>query len=273
MLDGKNVLITGAGRGFGRYLTGVLAGSGARVAICSRNEEELKETVKQAGPDKVFYITADMGRKEDIDRLYDLVLDRFKTLDVVVNNAGIQGPVGRFDDNDWDEWQNVFNINLFGTAYSMKKAIGIFKEQHSRGKIINMSGGGATSSRPNFSGYAAAKTAVVRLSEVAADENREFGIDINSIAPGVMNTDMLKCIIDAGMERSGEREYGIAASQKEGDTGSLIKPARLIEFLASDASNGISGKLISAVWDDWDKDGFGDKCGDKDIYTLRRTVE
>ena len=88
-----------------------------------------------------------------------------------------------------------------------------------------------------------------------------------------MNTDMLKLITAAGKEKSGEREYGIAAGQIEGDLTSLKKPAQLITFLASDRSDGISGKLISAVWDGWDKDDFKEICADKDIFTLRRTIE
>ena len=273
MLKGKKALITGAGRGLGRYTAEVFIKNHASVVICSRNEEELKAAVTAAGGESIYYCTADMGKTEDIDRLYDFALDKLGGIDIVVNNAGIQGPIGRFEENDWEEWLNVFDVNLFGTAYSMRRAIGVFKDQNSRGKIINLSGGGATSSRPNFSGYATAKCALVRLTEVLADENREFGIDINSIAPGVMNTDMLKLITAAGKEKSGEREYGIAAGQTEGDLTSLIKPAQLITFLASDRSNGISGKLISAVWDGWDKDDFKEICADKDIFTLRRTIE
>ncbi len=272
MLKNKRVLITGAGRGLGGYLAGVFAKSGASVVICSRNEDELKSVAESAGGN-IYYCRADMGNTEDIDRLYEFAVAKLGGLDAVVNNAGIQGPIGRFDENGWEEWLNVFDVNLFGTAYSMRKAIEIFKKQGSKGKIINLSGGGATSSRPNFSGYAAAKCAVVRLTEVVADENREFGIDINAIAPGVMNTDMLKLITAAGQEKSGEREFNIASGQTEGDLSSLVKPSQLIEFLVSDKSDGISGKLISAVWDGWDKDDFADICRDKDIYTLRRTIE
>ncbi|MCR5356453.1 MAG: SDR family oxidoreductase [Lachnospiraceae bacterium] len=273
MLKSKRALITGAGRGLGRYTAGVFIKNHASVVICSRNEEELKAAAEEAGGENIYCIKADMGKTEDIDRLYDFALDKLGGLDIVVNNAGIQGPIGPFEENDWNDWMDVFNVNLFGTAYSMKKAIEIFKDQKSRGKIINLSGGGATSSRPNFSGYAAAKCALVRLTEVVADENRDAGIDINSIAPGVMNTDMLKLITAAGKDQSGEREYNIAAGQKEGDLTSLVKPAQLITFLASDRSDGISGKLISAVWDGWDKDDFARICSDKDIYTLRRTIE
>lgn len=273
MLKGKTAIITGADKGLGKHTAGLFIQNGATVVICSRNHDMLKRAAEEINSERLFICKADVSDREETDRLFAFALDKMGSLDILVNNAGIQGPIGRFDETEWEEWQNVFSVNLFGAAYCMKKAIEIFKKQGHGGKIISLSGGGATSSRPNFSGYAAAKCSLVRLTEILADENRDFGIDINSIAPGVMNTDMLKSITEAGELRSGEKEYRIAAGQIEGDLTSLVKPAQLIEFLASDTSDGITGKLISAVWDDWDKDTFIEKCSDKNIYTLRRTTE
>ena len=273
MLKGKTAIITGADRGLGKYTAGLFIQNGASVVICSRNYDMLKSAAEEINSENLFICKTDVSDREEVDRLFDFASVKLGSLDIVVNNAGIQGPIGKFDETEWEEWLNVFGVNLFGAAYCMKKAIEVFKKQGTGGKIINLSGGGATSSRPNFSGYAAAKCSLVRLTEVLADENRDYGIDINSIAPGVMNTDMLKMITKAGELKCGEREYKIAAGQTEGDITSLIKPSQLIAFLASDKSNGITGKLISAVWDDWDKDTFVEKCTDKDIYTLRRTTE
>ena len=138
------------------------------------------------------------------------------------------------------------------------------------GKIINFSGGGATSARPHFSAYGASKTAVVRLTETIAEENKPFNIQINAIAPGAVNTRMTGEVISAGKEAG---EKGLAEAVKQLETGGtpLEKPANLAVFLASGESDGITGRLISAVWDDWQviaKQTAQSKSGD--LYTLRR---
>ncbi len=273
MISGKKAIITGADRGLGKETAALFVEKGATVVICSRNIDRLNQVREEIGSDRVFCIRADMSVKEDVDKLFDYAADKMGSIDIVVNNAGIQGPIGRFEDNDWEEWEKVIAVNLMGPAYCMKKAIGIFKAEGRGGKIINLSGGGATSGRPFFSGYATAKCGIVKLTEILAEENKEYGIDINAIAPGIMNTEMLREVVAAGKERSGSNEYDKALSMGEEGMESLKKPSELIAFLASDKSDGISGKLISAVWDGWDRDDFASVCEDRNIYTLRRVVE
>ena len=113
---------------------------------------------------------------------------------------------------------------------------------------------------------------MVRLTEILADENREYGIDINAVAPGIMNTDMLKEIVRSGEAQAGQGEYRKAAEIIGGDIHSLEKPAGLITYLASDSSDGISGKIISAVWDGWKEEGFRQDSDNRDMFTLRRVT-
>ncbi len=273
MLKDRTALITGADRGLGRYTAEVFIRNRAKVVICSRNMDRLKEAALQIGSDNIICVQADISSKDEVDRLFDKIIAELGHLDILVNNAGIQGPIGRFEDIDWEKWLQVFDINLFGTAYCMRKAIELFKKQGSKGKIINISGGGATSSRPNFSGYAASKCAVVRLTEILADENREYNIDINAVAPGIMNTDMLSEIVSSGEAQAGRGEYRKAVDVIGSDNHSLDKPAELITYLASDSSDGISGKIISAVWDEWNEENFRQNSENRDMYTLRRITE
>ena len=138
------------------------------------------------------------------------------------------------------------------------------------GKIINMSGGGAAYPRPRFSAYSASKAAVVRLTETLSEELKEFNIQVNAIAPGAVNTRMLDEVLAAG-QHAGEKDFADAVRQKQTGEGSPDLPATLAVFLASDSSDGISGRLISAVWDDWH--GMADHASDimgSDVYTLRR---
>ncbi len=145
-----------------------------------------------------------------------------------------------------------------------------FKHQ-AYGKIIQLSGGGATSPLRRISAYAASKAAIVRFAETVALECRDFNIDINSIAPGALNTRLLDDVLSAGPEKVGEQFYAAAINQKEKGGVPLARGGELAVFLASRASDGITGKLVSAVWDDWPAwPDHLDAIQESDVYTLRR---
>ena len=118
-------------------------------------------------------------------RLFAAAANAFGKLDIVVNNAGVYGPMGSIETIDWDEWVQAIAINLNGLVYCCRKAVEAFKPQR-YGKIINLSGGGATNPLPGISAYAASKAAVVRFTETLALEVKEFGIDVNAVAPGAL---------------------------------------------------------------------------------------
>jgi NAD(P)-dependent dehydrogenase (short-subunit alcohol dehydrogenase family) len=141
------------------------------------------------------------------------------------------------------------------------------------GKIVNLSGGGATSARPFFTAYAASKAAVVRFTETIAVELRGTGIDVNAIAPGALNTRMLGQTVAAGPERVGKPEFAQVLKQKETGGSSPETAAELCVYLCSAAADGITGRLISAVWDAWPTlHERRDELNGTDIYTLRRIV-
>jgi NAD(P)-dependent dehydrogenase (short-subunit alcohol dehydrogenase family) len=142
------------------------------------------------------------------------------------------------------------------------------------GKIINISGGGATNNRPNFSSYAVSKTGLIRYSEILASELKESNINVNCVAPGNMYSKMTEEVIDAGIDIVGESEYKNALNTKETGGFNKQKTTELIMYLLSDRSNHINGKLISSEWDDWKSDDFN-YCVDLygSIYTLRRTTQ
>lgn len=141
------------------------------------------------------------------------------------------------------------------------------------GSIVNLSGGGGASPRPNFSAYATAKCGLVRFSETVAAEVAGWNIRVNCVAPGAMNTDMLRETLEAGPERVGA-EYAKVAKVVTAEGGADPKvAAELIVYLASAESAAITGKLISAVWDPWPElHQHADDLRASDIYTLRRIV-
>jgi 3-oxoacyl-[acyl-carrier protein] reductase len=139
------------------------------------------------------------------------------------------------------------------------------------GKIINLSGGGATAPLPRFSAYAASKAAIVRLTETLACELKEDGIDVNAIAPGALNTRLLDEVLAAGPEKVGQDFYERSLKQRDQGGASLARGAALATYLASADSDGITGRLLSAVWDDWAHLGdWREELERSDIYTLRR---
>lgn len=272
-LAGKVALVTGASRGLGLEIALRLAADGASLAIAARDREALESAAKQiiaCYPDSsVQVFRADFTVQREVDALADWALEQWPAIDILINNAAIQGPIGRFEQADWSQWKTVFDVNVFAPARLAQRLIPTMRRQRS-GKIINISGGGATSPRPDFSAYAASKCALVRLTETLAEELRDSRIDVNAVSPGAMNTRMLDEVIAAGPDAA-PREYASALKrQKEGGT-NATRAAGLVAWLASSASDGITGKLISAVWDDWERlDQRRQELEKTELFTLRR---
>ena len=171
-----------------------------------------------------------------------------------------------------DKGINASIININGSVLMCKEIIPHFKAQK-YGKIIQLSGGGATNPLPNISAYAVTKSAIVRFAETLAEEVRNYGIDVNSIAPGALNTGMLDEIILAGPEKVGNEFYEKSLKQKETGGAPITKAAELAIFLASSASDGITAKLISALWDNWQSwPEYKELINNSDMYTLRRII-
>jgi NAD(P)-dependent dehydrogenase (short-subunit alcohol dehydrogenase family) len=171
---------------------------------------------------------------------------------------------------DWRAWTDAIATNLYGSVLAIRALLPHFKAR-GYGKIIQLSGGGATNPLPRISAYAASKAAIVRLIETVAEECRSFGIDANSIAPGALNTGMLDEVLQAGPEAVGQKFFDQSLNQKATGGTDLLRAATLAVFLASHASDGITGRLISAVWDRYEEwPARRDEFAGSDVYTLRR---
>jgi 3-oxoacyl-[acyl-carrier protein] reductase len=159
-----------------------------------------------------------------------------------------------------------------GVVLPCRAVLPDFKKRR-QGKIIVVSGGGATKPLPFLSAYAASKAAVVRFAETLAEEVRDFDIAVNAVAPGVLNTRLLDEVLEAGPQRVGQSFYDASVKQKASGGTPIERGAALCAYLASDKSAGITGRLISAVWDPWETlDERRAEIGESDIYTLRRIV-
>jgi NAD(P)-dependent dehydrogenase (short-subunit alcohol dehydrogenase family) len=277
VLQGRCAIVTGASQGLGFAIAQAYVSAGANVMICARAQPPLARAAvllsKSAGPGQtVVALSADVSKPLEVAALVERTLGEFGRLDILVNNAGVAGPIGTLESVDWDEWTRAIEINLFGSVLLSRAVLPHFK-QANYGKIIQLSGGGATNPLPMLSAYAASKAAAVRFAETLAEETRKYRIDVNSIAPGTLDTRMLDGFIAAGPERIGAAFHARALQHKREGGAPLSQAAALAVFLGSAQSDGITGKLLSAVWDSWAElpEHLVDLRG-TDVYTLRRIV-
>jgi 3-oxoacyl-[acyl-carrier protein] reductase len=275
VLAGKKAIITGANQGLGFEIAKKYVQAGADVMLCARSASLLDaaraELVAMAAPgQKIAAHVADVSAEADVQAVVAKTLKELGGCHILVNNAGIYGPKGEIESVDWAEWVKAIEINVYGSILMCRVLLPHFKAQR-YGKVIQLSGGGATNPLPRISAYAVSKAAIVRFAETLAEEVRGTGIDVNAIAPGALNTRMLDEILQAGPEKVGQAFYDRSLKQKESGGAPLDKGADLALFLASAASDGITAKLISAVWDDWAHwPDHLDELASSDAFTLRR---
>lgn len=266
-LKNAGVLVTGAGRGVGKRLAIGFASAGARVGLLARSKAELDLAhleIEHAGG-TALRIRADVTDYEQMCAAVDRMRVHYGSVHVLVCAAAIQGPVGQLFDVPAKAWAETIQTNLIGVMHACRAVLAGMIERRA-GKIIVLSGGGATSARPNFSAYSTAKAALARFVETIAEEVRDHNIQINSMNPGGTYTSMTDEILRAG-ERAGWKETEDAMQVRQ--TGGIL-PERQIQlalFLASEQSNHISGKLLH-VNDDWKR--LKSENIHPEIYTLRR---
>ena len=276
-LFGRFAIITGASQGLGAAIAESYVREGASVLICARSAETLASVAESLRKEanagqRVEAFRADVANPDDVDALVDQALTAFGRIDVLINNAGVYGPMGRLDETDWEEWAQAVLINLFGTVYPCRAVAPTMRRQ-AYGKIVNLSGGGATNPMPRMTAYATSKAAVVRFTESLAVELKPDRIDVNAVAPGALATRLLDQAVEAGPEKIGKDFHArMLKIRDEGGT-PLSRGADLCAYLGSAESDGVTGRLISAVWDPWPT--LHDRAADlegSDIYTLRRIV-
>lgn len=235
-LEGKRALVTGAGRGLGLAIAILFAERGARVAVADIDAGAAEQATGRLGEDAIG-LSCDVSQAADVRRAIEDTVRRFGGLDVVVNNAGIEigKPIPETSD---EEFARLMAINVNGVFYGIKYAIGALAE--TRGSIINMSSVAGLDGVPLLGAYCASKAAVIRLTQTAARELRDFGIRVNAICPAFIDTSMVERLVEPFEAATGAQIEDLVA-QAQGRLGTPEEVAEMAAFLASDDARWITG--------------------------------
>lgn len=264
----KLVLITGAGRGIGKRLALGFAAEGAHVGLVARTRAQLDLThieIEHAGGSSARYPGDVRDREFLAETVRRMSVQFSRPVEVLICAAAVQGPIGALLDSDPKAWWETVEINFGGSVNAARAVLPGMIEARA-GKIIFLTGGGASRSRPYFTAYAAAKAAIARLAESLAEEVQEHNIQVNCLSPGGTYTAMTDEILRAG-ERAGWKDLESAREIRLSGGVPPEKQLRLAMFLASSRSNHISGRLLH-VHDDWER--LADATLTPEAYTLRR---
>lgn len=248
-------------RGLAERLIENLSERGHQLSVLARNAEGIA-AMRTRFPN-VEWVVGDLRSPETQDRWVKTTLDRFQRIHCLVNNAAIQGPGGLFHTMKWEEIERTLEIDLLAPARLLHQVLSIFEKQNS-GTIINLSGGGATTARPRFAPYAISKCALVRLTETLAVEYP--ALRFYSIAPGTMKTQMTESILDLGADVAGS-EYSPLKEKLDAGGDGTERAAKLIGWLAETRPQNLSGKLVSAIWDNYEAPADSELS---ELWTLRR---
>jgi len=237
-LKGKVVVITGASKGIGRAMAIRFGQEQAKVVINYRSSEEealeVMKEVKQAGGDAII-VRGDVTKEEDVKRLVRSAIDHYGTLDVMINNAGIENPVPSHE-LSLSDWNKVINTNLTGAFLGSREAIKYFVENNIKGNVINMSSVHEVIPWPLFVHYAASKGGIKLMTETLALEYAPKGIRVNNIGPGAIDTP-----INAEKFSDPEQRKDVESMIPMGYIGKPEQIAAAAAWLASSESSYVTG--------------------------------
>jgi len=236
-LDGKTAIVTGGTRGIGAAVAALLAEHGAAVVVSGRDAARLQNAVQELEERgaSVHGVVADVAKREDADRLVEAAKERYGRLDLLVNNAGItrDGLLIRMKDDDWDR---VMEVNLRG-AFLMTRAAAKLMVRQRSGRIINIASTAGAMGNPGQANYSAAKAGLIGFTKATARELAHWGILVNAVAPGLIETDMAAAI-------PAETREALLAQVPLKRIGSPREVAEMVGFLAGDGAAYVTGQVF-----------------------------
>ena len=238
-LSNRVGIVTGAGQGIGRIIANLLAENGAKVAVNDVNMELVEKVVNEINLHNsvAIGIKADVSNSDEVRAMVDEVVQEFGTVDILINNAGVLRPT-KFEQIDEKEWDLVIDVNLKGTFLCSKRVIPIMKK-NGKGKIVNISSSaGKSVSTLGGAHYTASKAGVLGLTRHLANEVAGYGINVNAICPGLIDTEMVRKNCSSELIKKYGESFPISR------LGTPVEVAELVLFLVSDESSYITGSSI-----------------------------
>ena len=275
LLKNKVAIVTGGSRGIGKAISQRFAQEGCNLVLVSRTESELANTAQSIINEfsvKVNIFPADISEENEALSVVRNTIEEFGKISILVNNAAIMGPLGEISNISGQEFFDTLKNNIGGTVFFTKAVIPHMKSQK-QGCIINLSGGGGLNPFPYYDAYSASKAAIVRLTENFALELEEFNINVSAVSPGAVNTQMFREQLKENKKSIGEKNWQALKKQLASGGESIEKAPELALFLACQDGNELSGRVISAIWDNWKElTNKKEDIDNTDIYKMRRIV-
>jgi len=247
MFKDKVAIITGASKGLGLSAAKAFLGEGAHVVVISRDKDLLEQTWKNEN--NVLVIPGDVSSEERVKYIFEKILSVYGKVDILVNNASI-ALVKKVTDTTLEEWNRIFSVNITGTFLMTRETVNIMLKNNIKGKIINISSVSGDVGAPLATAYSASKAAVIGFSKSLAKEVASSGINVNTICPGAMDTDMFHKGTIGVLSKmfNSEEDILLKNTIKAIPLKRLLSPdevAEMVLYLASDHSSGITGQTIN----------------------------
>ncbi|WNC16314.1 SDR family NAD(P)-dependent oxidoreductase [Brevibacillus brevis] len=241
----KTAVITGAAGGIGKELARRMAQRGVNLVLVDLKEEALQAVVQELNLSDAnsLAIAADVSKEEDVQNYVNKAVEKFGSIDYFANNAGIEGPMGLIEEQSVQALDLVYSVNVRGVFLGLQKVIPVMKKQKS-GAIVNTSSLAGLMGAPEMSPYIMSKHAVIGLTRVAANELAAFGIRVNAVLPGTINTRMMRQI----EANSGQAEAYVEANKAATPLGRYGEPeevAAVMNFLLSEEASFVTASLYT----------------------------
>ncbi len=243
-LEGKTAIITGAASGIGKATALLFAKEGAKLALADIADPELQEVVDliTAGGGSAIAKATDVSDEEQVKELIDLTLESYSQVDILFNNAGVTGLYPSVEHEQAEVWRTTFGVNIMGVVFGVKHVAPHMRERGT-GSIVNTASVAGIRAGAGGNAYSASKAAVINFTQTSACDLGKYGVRVNAVCPGLIETGMTQPIFDYARDSGKEAKLGYRCELRR--YGQAEEIAAAVLFLASDEASYITGQALA----------------------------